>query len=176
MNAASSLGGWIVTKLADYAMNKILEKFGLFDATCGKCNTTNSSIVIPEGRTVSITCATCGHTGQVHIASLESLSIQHADQVQVHATQANITAEVANIMAGNANVITQSANIHINGEAHFVGGTGKPSTPGQVIDAQLVPDAPPQLTGGNNLEQEITSLREKVARLEERLNSQNDKP
>ncbi|MBI5296242.1 MAG: hypothetical protein HY869_12275 [Chloroflexi bacterium] len=174
MNAASSIGGWLITKLADYAMNKMLEKFGLFDATCGKCNATNSSIVIPEGRTVSITCATCGHTGQVHIASLENLSIQHAGHVQVNAVQANITTTSATIDAGNANVITQSANIHINGEAHFVGSPGKPPAPSQVIDAQVVPESTLQLTDGNNLEQEITSLREKVARLEERLNGKTN--
>lgn len=170
MNAASSIGGWLITKLADYAMSKVLDNFGLFNATCEKCSATSAAIVIPEGKTVQIKCAKCGHTGEVHIPSLENLSVQHADQVQVHAGQAHVTAGVANIVAGNANVITQTASIHVSGEAHFIGGAGKPATQGQVIDAQILPERPLQLPDGGSLEQEIARLREQIARLEERLN------
>jgi hypothetical protein len=158
-----------LSKLGDYALNKILEKFGLIDATCETCKATKTSIVIPEGKLVLVHCDQCGHSGKVYIPSLEMLPIQPA---HIQAGQAHVTAGGANIVADSANVITQSANIHTNGAAHYIGPTVGPASP--IIDAQLVPEAPAQ--DGGALEREVARLRERVARLEERLNGKMDTP
>jgi hypothetical protein len=125
MNTASS-GGWTLTKITELVLDKTLDRVGLFDVTCGKCNTTKSAIVIPEGKTVLIKCASCKHSGQVHVASLAGLA-------------------------------TKS----VHGNAHYVGNTS---------------GLPPKGSDGCVMEQEITSLQKKVARLEKRIDSQKSKP
>lgn len=164
MNAAV-FGGWIINKLADYARQNILEKFGLVDATCEKCKAKKTSIVIPEGKSVLVRCGQCGHTGEVYIPSLELLAIRPAQTEQGH-----ITAGVANIVADSPNVVTRSAHIHINGAAHFIGPAVGPAS--QAIDAQFIPETTAQ--PGGDLEREVAHLREQVTRLEARLNGKTD--
>lgn len=169
MSITTSFGGWAISKIAEIVVNKVIDKaaqatfnkVGLCDATCGQCNTTTTAIVIPEGKSVPIRCSTCGHASEVHIASLENLTIQ-AEQVQVTAHQANITANVANI-------VSQTAHIHVNGSAHFVGAPCDPSAPNQVIDAQVVPNLLPQGDEQGWLRQEIVTLRERLTNLESHL-------
>jgi hypothetical protein len=169
MSMVTSFGGWAISKIAEIVVNKVIDKaaqatfnkVGLCDATCEQCNTTTTAIVIPEGKSVPIRCSTCGHSGEVHIASLENLTIQ-AEQVQVTANQANITANVANI-------ISQTTHVHVNGSAHFVGTPCDPSVPSQVIDAQVVPNLLPQGDEQGWLRQEIATLRERLANLESHL-------
>jgi hypothetical protein len=84
------VAGRVVDNMTDYGM----EKAGLFDATCKKCKTKQTSVKIPEGRPVSISCTSCGHIGDVYIEDLNTLTIYQVKQ-------ANIKIDHADIQIGN---------------------------------------------------------------------------
>lgn len=170
MNVVSSIAGWAITKVAEIVMNKMIERVGLFDATCEKCNTPKTSIVIPEGKTVPIRCASCGYAADVHISSLESLTVHHAGLVNVHSDQANIAANTANIVAADVKVVSQNATIHVSGPVHFVGRPYDPSAPRQIIETQFLSEPPTrQAAEQKQLEQEVSRLQERIIQLERRL-------
>jgi hypothetical protein len=98
MGTLTSVAGWFLTKVTDTIVSNVigratqsyLNKMGVFDATCEKCKTKQSGIVIPEEKPFTLKCPTCGHVGTIYIESLTKLIIHQVNQANIVIDKANI--------------------------------------------------------------------------------------
>lgn len=93
VNLAAS---WLLEKIAEKVVQDItgtgLQKVGIFNVTCKRCNTRQQRLAIPEKTPFQLTCQNeeCRYSCEVFIENLSSMTIHYVEEMQVLAKQVNI--------------------------------------------------------------------------------------